>query len=198
MKTIEQELKLQLTKTQYLQIVSKAKDVSCKMQFNHYFYYDGMAADKMLRIRHVGDNFELTYKFRKSNANGVMVAEEYNARVDKAFLEQSVKCGIDQTTILELLHVQMSQPMYYIGCLATMRSTFDMCGCTVELDANEYLGVVDFELECEDASLDNLATLRAHLEGQFGALPNAVAKVQRFVTKLASMPMPCNGESNDN
>ena len=198
MKLIEQELKIKLNKSQYVALLKRAKNVSHKMQHNHYFYYDGMSMDKMLRIRHVGDKFELTYKFRKSNANGVMVAEEYNAPVDKEFLTNSINDGISQESILKLLNLQIAKPLRYIGCLSTMRSKFVMCNCNVELDLNEYLGVVDFELECEDDDLDKLDNLRTKLKQAFGEIEESVPKVQRFVDRLASMPAFCDGENNDN
>ena len=198
MKFIEQELKLQLTKTQYLTLLSKAQNVKYKMQYNHYFYYDGMPMDRMVRIRHIGDNFQLTYKFRKSSANGVMVAQEYNATVDKDFLTNAINDGISQQAVLDALNIQLSSPLRYIGCLSTMRATFTLFDCAIELDLNEYLGEVDFEVECEDDDATNLAALRTQLEKLCGKLPEALPKVQRFVTKLASTPMPCNGETNDN
>ena len=198
MKILEQELKLQLNKNQYLALIKRAKNVTCKMQYNHYFYYDGMSMDKMLRIRHVDDNFELTYKFRKSKANGIMVAHEYTAPVDKQFLTNSINDGISQQSVLDVLNVQMSQPLRYLGCLATMRTKFTLRGCTIELDLNEYLGEVDYELECEDQDVTKLANLRNLLQQALGQLPDALPKIQRFVNKLASMPCPCDGETHDN
>jgi uncharacterized protein YjbK len=195
MKLLEQELKLQLNKTQYLTLLAKAQDVKYKMQHNHYFYYDGMPMDRMLRIRHVGETYELCYKLRKSNSNGVMVAQEYNAAVDKEFLTQAINDGIGVQAVLDLLNVQMSSPLRYIGCLSTMRATFTLFDSTIELDLNEYLGEVDFEVECENDDIAKLAALRTQLEKLCGKLPDALPKVQRFVTKLASTPAFCNGEA---
>ena len=79
-----------------------------------------------------------------------------------------------------------------------MRAKLDLFNCNIELDVNEYRGEVDFEVECEDDDICKLATLKDKLVHLLGDLPEALPKVQRFVTKLASTPMPCNGETNDN
>jgi uncharacterized protein YjbK len=76
-----------------------------------------------------------------------------------------------------------------------MRATFTLFDSVIELDLNEYLGEVDFEVECENDEIAKLAALRTQLEKLCGKLPDALPKVQRFVTKLASTPAFCNGEA---
>ena len=191
MKEIEQELKLQLNKQQYLTMLSYANGQQGKLQSNHYFYYDGMSADRMLRIRHANGCFQLTYKLRKSNVDGVMMAVEYNAEVGKDFADACINKGLPAKVVEQLLGVRLPADSRYIGCLTTLRTKYVYEGCNIELDCNHYLDQVDFELECEDLDVTKLDALRAKLEQEFGQLPNSLPKVQRFVNKLASTPAFC-------
>ncbi len=196
MKTLEQELKLELTSKQYNELVAKSGTKGVE-QVNYYFYRDGMDKDYMLRVRKKHDKYCLTLKVRCDYSKDIMRAEEYSAELSSALANALIDCGINDRQLRSLLGVDTKA----IGCanttfrccgtLTTLRTVWTTAdGLNVELDKNYYLGTCDYELECESDNIAKLQQLKDTLQKQGITIQSSVAKSERFFERLAGIPMP--------
>ncbi|MCM1043079.1 MAG: CYTH domain-containing protein [Corallococcus sp.] len=190
MKNIEQELKIMLDERTY-RIIAKEYGGTTRIQYNHYFYYDGMPDSQMLRMRQTDGRYQLTYKQRLTEKDGVFVCDEYNADLSSEVAARLLTEGVAAHQARVLLGVDLQENYRYVGSLTTVRTKFDMQGFAIELDADYYLGHTDYELECENTCVEQLDRLKSLLAYKYSirALPSA-AKSQRYLEKLAGIPMP--------
>ena len=180
MRNIEQELKLALTEREY-NIFLNLSDVQPQLQTNYYFAYQGMPRNTMLRIRKKGFQYLLCYKNRLSENNGVSVCDEIECEIDVSRARLMLQNGVTPSDMNKLLGVAAAENFNYIGQLDTYRSKFRLDEWTLELDKNEYLGIVDYELECESRDVESLAKLKDYLFYNFGITGTpSERKIQRF------------------
>lgn len=195
---IENELKLALTESEYNSLL-KLGAKEGKKQINYYFYTDNMSSDLMIRIRHKGDSWQLTAKILVENKGEILNAQEYSANISGALAQALIECGINAQQLDSLLGKNIGkffangQALRYVGELQTIRSVLQVFdGLNIELDANNYLGVNDYELECECLDDSKLKDLMSYLKSQGIAIKKSCPKSQRFFEKLASIPQLLN------
>lgn len=180
----EQELKIALNKKQY----DKLLKISGKMplaQINMYFYCDGQILDTMVRLRWKLGEYTFCYKKLLSSDNGVNVCDEREQVVDKDLAHNMIVSGISPSQFEKLTGIQTDKTYRFAGELATWRVKFELeHKWTIELDRNEYLGAVDYELECECDNLVMLEELKSYLDIKCGiAFVKSPSKSARFAER---------------
>lgn len=186
MKNIEQELKIQLTQRQYQMLVSQS-GVSPVKQVNYYFDGDGKPQNLTVRIREKNGEYVLCAKVRKGNSNGVSVSDEYEKVVGAEFLRVAQNVGLSRDCLKNALGVDADCTLFCQGSLTTYRSKFMLDGFVVEVDKNEYLGVCDYELECENSDVARLEELKTLLNYRFGIpCKPSKGKAARFAEQKAT------------
>ena len=181
MKTLEQELKLQLTSAEY-RTLCELTDEKPRLQINYYFQIAEPRADlAMVRIREKDGNFLLCYKSSISKRNGVWVNDERECELEKSFAQSLIARGISETEINAMLKTDFHQKLEYAGKLETYRTTFFLQNWKLELDKNFYLDFCDYELECECESAQELERLKEFLHQNYGVeIRYSTAKSARF------------------
>lgn len=155
-KNIEIEYKLLLTKQQYLSIYNDYNKIKHYEQINYYFdTYDHILKNKryMLRVRVKNNNYEFTLKKQNFSQIGI---DEYNEPIDhQAFLDlinhRRIKSEILDMLETEGITIHQLHQQYH---LKTIRTDIPYYNGTLSLDANEYLGKEDFEIEYEVSNPD--------------------------------------------
>ncbi len=187
MKNLEQELKLSLTEREY-NVLLKQADVQPVLQTNYYFLFDGQTADMMLRIRRKKDVYTICFKQRLSQGDDVTVCDEYECELTDEVAVRFINEGIPYRTLNELFPVRTSENAKYAGKTDTYRAAFLLEKWHIELDKTCYLGVTDYELECENDHIEELADLKSYLHYNFGmVIRKSKPKNQRFFERLAQM-----------
>ena len=185
MKNIEQELKMRLDEREY-NVLLEASRESPQLQSNFYFVSKDVANDVMVRIRQKGSAFILCCKRRLSNANGVSVCDERETEITLADARRMLDNGITATELNRALGADLDGNFRYIGKLNTYRVKFLLDEWVIELDKNEYLEIVDYELECECNRVESLVKLKDYLFYRYGiAFKPSQAKSERYFNALA-------------
>lgn len=185
--SIERELKMSLNKEEYAELLS-AGNVAPQLQTNHYFYCADMPVDIMLRIRHKDGKYLFCYKKLLSCENGVNVCDERETYIDGEMSDSLLSNGITPAQLKRLVDVDTQSNYKYAGSLHTYRAKFPLDKWLIELDKNEYLGVTDYELECECASDELLGELKDYLLCNYGfTFKPSLSKSARFFERLKSM-----------
>lgn len=184
MNNIEQELKLKLDEREYNLLCSQT-DVPALLHTNVYFGYPDMPKNLLVRIRQKGSLFILCYKWRRSDSDGIMVCDEKEIPISYEYAMNLQKNGIPYAELNKLFSADVKENMYYLGSLRTYRTKFQLEEWTLELDKNEYLGITDYELECENDDFNSLLRLKSYLNYAFGITAvNSAPKIQRFLIAL--------------
>ena len=184
MKNYEQELKLELTQSQFERITKGFEGV---VQKNYYFCdLKDFDYERCFRIREKNGEFELTYKKRFSNDNGIGQCIEYNCSISSEQARIFFEHGIDTKVFLTAFGINLEQKRFEcVGCLTTTRYKVPFFEYLLEIDKNDYLSKTDFELECENGDYAKLEQLKGLLRYHFGIKLNfAKTKVERFFNEL--------------
>ncbi|MDE7454586.1 MAG: CYTH domain-containing protein, partial [Clostridia bacterium] len=95
-----------------------------------------------------------------------------------------IETGVNPTLLNDLVNVKTDLTYGCIGKLDTNRATFTLKEWNLELDKNQYLGVVDYELECECGSDAKLEKLKEYLTKTYGIKCNPSSpKSGRYLQK---------------
>lgn len=184
MRNLEQELKLQLDEREY-DLLSALTENKPQLQTNYYFYTDAFSSDVMVRIREKNGRFVLGYKQRLQQNNGVVVCDERECEISPDFAHSMLERGIRYGEINAMLKTKLDEDLHCVGKTDTYRTAFYLQNWRLELDRNEYLGKVDFELECESQQVQQLAELESYLSFSFGIVVKySKPKSQRFCEAL--------------
>lgn len=180
MKQQEQELKISLTQDQYQALVG---DAVGQVQENFYFYTSN--PDVMVRIRQKNCVFQLTVKRRISQTGGVWLCDEHNQTIDQKYAQILVDKGISAQILNQTFELGLTGNFPFAGMLKTIRTKKQFDQFLLEIDKNEYLGVCDFELECEHQSSQELQRLILMLKQAYDIdYCPSLAKSQRFFQRL--------------
>lgn len=184
MNNCEQELKIALTKSQY----NKLLKVSGKMplaQINMYFYCDGQPRNTMVRLRWKLGEYAFCYKKLLSSDNGINVCDEREQVVDNVLAHNMIVRGITPVEFTSFTGIQTDKTFRLAGELTTWRIKFELeRKWTIELDKNEYLGAVDYELECECDNVLLLEELKTYLDVKYDiAFKPSAPKSARFAER---------------
>ncbi len=185
MRNIEQELKLVLTEREYNMLTGGRQ---AEVQINNYFYGKGLKPDIMVRVREKKDAYILCVKQKVSDVRGVTLSEERECEITEGLAEAFIRNGITSEKLLTLLGADVDTDLYCVGKLTTHRTSYTLEEWNIEIDKNEYLGVTDYELECENRRIEQLDKLKNYLFLTYGikAVPSA-AKSLRFFGRLGEM-----------
>ena len=184
MKQIEREIKYRITEEDYRKAVN---GYDCVTQINHYFV-QGKTIDKyVLRIRNKTNNYELTLKIKNENSEDVFVSDEYNYPINKVLAEKFIAHGIGADVINSYFGLKLPLDMQfnYIGYLKTLRTKIDIYGFLFEFDKNSYLGLIDYEVECE-CDKENIEIAKKYLQNNY-EVSQSQPKIIRFFNKLKNM-----------
>lgn len=184
MNSIERELKMSLDKTEY-ETLLEVGSTEPQRQVNYYFTADDMPPNVMTRIRLKNGKYEFCYKKLLSYDSGVNECDERECELDAQTAKSLLENGVASADFKSLADVEMSSVCKCAGCLTTYRAKFALDKWLIELDKNDYLGTVDYELECECSSLELLGKLKDYLMYNYGIVykPSA-SKSARFFSKL--------------
>ena len=184
MKNLEQELKLQLTQREY-DILAAQTDAQAQLQSNFYFAYGGMPQTTMVRVRQKGDDFFLCYKKLLSQRDNVAVCDERQCELTAEHAGYILQRGVTVDEMRHFLDVNIPMNLALMGRLDTFRTKFALQDWNIELDKNQYLGVTDFELECENTDVLQLNKLSEYLYFTFGVVAKpSKPKSERFFEAL--------------
>ena len=183
MKNLEQELKMSLSEREY-NILLGVAGVKPQLQINYYFRSKDMPFGTMVRLRAKGKTYQLCYKQLLSDRSGIAVCDERECEVSADYANSMRERGITVAEARDLLGVEFNSELTYVGSLSTYRALFNIEEWTVELDKNEYLDTVDYELECENLFVEQLEKLKNFLFYTYGIVfRQSKPKVQRFWEK---------------
>lgn len=185
MENREYELKIMLSKEEYEYFYKKStKDI---VQTNYYFEtpdFDMRKSKQTLRIRAKNNKYEITHKslITNNSNDGIIDMKEYSINLNKKdFIDI-----IDNRVTINSFIDGLPKPLLLIGKLNTKRSiilTNDLLP-PIELDENNYLGIIDYELEWEiSKSLYSLA---------IDYLKNEGIKLEEHITKQSKFIRFCN------
>ncbi|MEL6177674.1 MAG: CYTH domain-containing protein, partial [Myxococcota bacterium] len=168
--SLEREIKLMLDPKGWAQIRQWATEQSLLVkevtQTNHYFDTPTLAmADLrlMLRLRHKHDRWEMTFKMKLPTTElaaaqeSIEVEQPIDAELAQALLAGDLTLADQTLEPIEALRVrgaehglQLSE-LSPIGAMTTHRTLIRTPDgpWTMELDHSHYLGLDDYELECE-------------------------------------------------
>lgn len=184
MNNVERELKMLLTKEEYEALLKVGNPLS-QLQVNYYFRYDNMPVFTMLRIRQKNGRYLFCCKRLLSAEHGINVCDEREADLDEETAKKYINNGLTSTDIKKFVDVELPRDCKCVGTLNTYRAKFVMENWTIELDKNEYLQTVDYELECECDSNELLEKLKDYLLRNYGIkFRPAASKSSRFFKKL--------------
>ncbi len=143
----EREHKLLLSLEEYETILAKA-DTAPTLQTNLYF--KGEVEDTAaVRIRRKAGRRTLTVKVGREENAGVFSATEHSVGIDERQEQELVQGGISAEKLTALSGYKAKGAYTYAGELVTERSVICYGGIAMELDKNRFLGITDYELECE-------------------------------------------------
>ena len=137
--------------------------------FQINYYYDTFDfyifnSDETLRVRQINDNLKLQYKYNKNYSDDIRISDEYSEKISE----------LPQTIIINGIKV------YNIGLMITERINFKLINCTVSLDKNYYLGMIDYEIEVESINEINLPNILQKLNFNI----ESKGKYSRYIEKL--------------
>ncbi|MCK5811407.1 MAG: CYTH domain-containing protein [Clostridiales bacterium] len=181
MENREYELKIMLSKDEYEYFYKKStKDI---VQTNYYFEtsdFNMRKSKQTLRIREKNNNYEITLKslMTSNSHDGIIDMKENSINLNK---EDFIDIINNKTSINHFMS-GLSEPLKLIGKLKTKRSmisTNDLLP-SMELDENNYLGKIDYELEWEiNESLYPIAI--DYLKNEGIKLEEHITKQSKFI-----------------
>lgn len=174
----EREVKRMVDPAFYDRYCGKGETVK---QINYYF----ASGEHRLRLREKDGRWEMTLKVRagEDREDGHY---EYNAPIDEADALDYLAKGLPRDVVLALLGQDIGGDATYLGSLTTYRTTFVEEGLTIELDKSEYLGVTDYEIECEVQDEEEWQHAKAWADAHTGSSEQSTGKFKRFTSRLAS------------
>lgn len=179
----EYEKKIMLSEDEYMSLVRTFSSLdgltdikSSKVtQINHYYDSSSFSLNsksETLRVRQIGDCLKLQRKTNKVLVDGVRYSDE------------------SELTLNTLpSQISLEQNTYnYLGSSVTNRTNFYYETMVLSFDENIYLGIVDFELELEAETMDDVNKYFLQFFQEFeGASNKSPGKYSRFVQRLKGM-----------
>lgn len=183
-KNLEIEAKAMLDEKSYHLLVNRLKTYK---QINYYldntFKEIRNNSNIGLRIRYKNNEYELTLKVDldegKMEYNHILSTADFIA-----FKENGLLPDCEVTKMLKSLNVRF--PLHILGEMITYRSDLNYKTSLISIDKSEYNSNVDYEIECEDTSMEiarqNLEEFLNKNHIEFKA--NVVSKYKRFIKTI--------------
>ncbi|MEG1923632.1 MAG: HAD hydrolase-like protein [Clostridia bacterium] len=170
---IESEIKFKLNETQYDYLTKFTIEV---VKLNNYYFAFDKQKNCSLRIRSQGDiNFCLTLKKQNLIIGAKTESTELSYEITKAKAAEYIQYGINQKDMQ--FYFGIAKPAIYEGILSTLRSTIKYDNILADLDKCKYLGVEDYEIECEQ--IENHESLSNILK-KLNITEYSIGKAARF------------------
>lgn len=181
----ETELKYLINENEYISLkkyLCSLAEPAEKLQINYYYdtadfilYNTG----ETLRIRQIKDALKLEYKYGKEIKGNLRICSEDTEVIDS--VPGSIKITGDKMPACG--KSSGSGGVYYnIGSLVTRRNDFVLGGAKFSLDANYYLGILDYELEIEFEGNNELPDSTTKILAPLSFSP--AGKYTRFINRL--------------
>ncbi|NCA67542.1 MAG: CYTH domain-containing protein [Clostridia bacterium] len=180
---LEKEVKYLISQEAYEKAVEGRDKI---IQTNYYFFTSEKNSDLTLRIRQKKSEYELTMKIKKEINDDIFISEELNKIISLEEMQRHINDGISGEYLKKTFGIYINDATQFCckGSLITERTRIETKeGFTLELDKNEYLGVVDYEIECECINDEQLHRAKAYIKQHFET-SRTVPKTIRFLTKL--------------
>jgi|GEM_PF-2770507 len=171
----EWEIKYLITQDDYNKILLEHTAVK---QVNHYFGNDEISL--YVRIREKDGNYEFTHKIKRSDGFGRI---ELNKTILKSDLDDYIQNGITAQDFKRVFGIDIPSSLTYLGSLTTYRITYFENDLKIEVDKNEYLDKIDYEIECEVKSKEEYQKADDYLTSAFNVSPSK-SKTKRFLEVL--------------
>ncbi|MEQ6375510.1 CYTH domain-containing protein [Bacillaceae bacterium S4-13-58] len=185
---LEIEFKNLLTKKEYDHLIQafNIADQEPFHQVNHYFETSDLklkANQSALRIRQKENKWVLTLK--EPHPDGLL---ETNETLDQKDAEVWLKNGFGPSNEVKArlsdMEVDLEQ-LHYLGELETERLEKEIPNGLLVLDKNQYLGVIDYELEFEVPQKEQGLKDFEQLLSKYKILKQKTSnKIERFYTQL--------------
>ena len=186
---LEIESKASLRKEEYENLIASFDSSKIYEQINYYIdtaLLDIRETKCGLRIRQVGDEFELTLKVPDGDGKLEINQQISNISVQKCLKDDLFPTGEVLDYIQANLGIKREQP-HVLGKLVTNRLDVTYKSSLISIDKSMYNGFTDYEIECEDGSLESsLKNLKDFLaEHDVKYRENKRSKLRRFLETLA-------------
>ena len=181
---IEKEVKYLISESDYAKFVS-LHSINPIVQINYYFdtkdfwcYQNNIT----VRIRQKNDSYALTSKQKTKVSLPYQHSIENNINLSQSMFEHYVSKGIEPNQ----LGLHIGSHLYYIGKLVTYRSKINLWqGVVLDIDKNQYNGIVDYEIELEFEDYSQIDILEQFLAAQEIHVRKAkYSKFKRFVRNV--------------
>ncbi len=176
---LEREVKGLIDQQTYLAYCDKGVTT---LQTNYYL----QAGDHRLRIRHKGEDWELTLKVRVGE-DRELGHYEYNAPLSSEVAQRFLTEGLPRADTLRYLGIDVGGDATLLGSLSTYRTVWIQDGLRWELDKSEYLGVTDYEIECEVDSEEEWLRAKEWVKTHMGVEEQSIGKYKRFCRRLEQL-----------
>jgi uncharacterized protein YjbK len=194
---MEQELKLRLLSRDDYEQLRALLGTPLRRVDQRNAYLDtalGELRDRriMARIRAEADGLTLTVKWRASRREGYFEAEEEEAPVEAATLEEALHSGLAASLLAKLCPETRGADLAtlrVVGSIHNQRQVFHVEGFALELDHTVYPNrAEDFELEIETRQPDAAWKLLERLLRESGARGElqTLTKYERFLDNTTS------------
>lgn len=157
-KNIEIEVRANLDKEEYDKILSSFNKDKTYTQTNYYIDNKScsFSSEKYgLRIRNKNGNFELTLK-EKSGDDYIEINQEITVKVKENMVNPGYFPSGEVKDYLLKCNVTNIDDLYIVCELKTTRIDIKFNDTIISLDKNEYLGIIDYNIECESIGNNNV------------------------------------------
>ena len=149
---LEIEFKAELSKQDYGKLVSKFSTTKIYSQINYYIDSDDLVIRSKkcgLRIREKDGDFEMTLKVPQSEGK-LEINQQITDKLIKYFVfpDGEIKNFLRDNFSIKI------ESLRILGSLETKRLDLKYKTSLVSIDESSYNGIVDYEIEAEDSSID--------------------------------------------
>lgn len=181
---LEIEYKRDLVKEEYEKLISNFDASKIYKQTNYYLDDKNHSISKSkcgLRIRKINDEIELTLKVDKKEGK-----LEINQQIPNISIKSFIFPDGEVKQYLETKLGIKIKNIYPLGKLITNRLDIEFKSSLISIDKSEYNGITDYEIECEDNSMEIAScNLNEFLDKyQIKSQSSTGSKLKRFLKTL--------------
>lgn len=179
---LEKEIKYLLDEEDYNGLLRRhGAQAMTKIQINDYYRSSEQLS---LRIRTAKGGCQLTAKVPVTAGDKPSGRWEYNAEVTQEVADLCRKQGLSPVFVRERLGLELPETAPYLGRLQTTRTVWTEDGLRWELDKNEFLDTIDWELECEVQTDEQWRQAEEWILANVPSAHEGPTKQRRFVDRL--------------
>ena len=185
---VEIEFKSALSQDDYNKLINKYQKEKIYPQNNFYFDTNELQIRERkagLRVRELNGKFELTLKLSSSEGKIEINQQISNILFDNLINNYTFPEGEVRFNLVEVLNVDIPK-IRYLGNLLTYRMDLNYKNALISIDKSLYNGIVDYEIEIEDESMEKAEThLKEFLkENEIEYKKSPGSKLKRFLESI--------------